>query len=191
MAFALTFLLKEVPLRATAGATNPADTYAPTAIPSERTSMQEIERAVEVLARRENQKDLYVRLAARADLPLTPAGCWLLYRLADAPGTTATELGARAGVSGSRLDTQLATLVSDAFIRPPGGHDQPIQLTDQGEAAVARLLQARRDALAEFLRGWSPDDHPELLQLVQTLAGQLLADESRLLRDAQAAAVGA
>ncbi len=191
VAFALTFLLKEVPLRATAGATNPADTYAPTAIPSERTSMQEIERAVEVLARRENQKDLYVRLAARADLPLTPAGCWLLYRLADAPGTTATELGARAGVSGSRFDSQLATLVSDAFIRPPGGHDQPIQLTDQGEAAVARLLQARRDALAEFLRGWSPDDHPELLQLVQTLAGQLLADESKLLRDAQAASVGA
>jgi len=54
---------------------------------------------------------------------------------------------------------------------------------------VHRLLQARTDALADFVRGWSPDEHPELEHLIRRLAGELLADDTRMLRDARTASV--
>ncbi len=65
-AFALTWLLKEVPLRKTSTATNPADTLAPTAMPAARTSADEITRALSVLASGQARHHAYLRLAAPA-----------------------------------------------------------------------------------------------------------------------------
>ena len=191
VAFALTWLLREVPLRATAAAANPADTYAPTAVPAERSSLQEMERAVEVLARRENRHALYERLAARAGLPLSPPACWLLYRLADTPDATAENLCRRLGIPRGRLDANLDALTGIGLLRtsPLADSDVSIHLTEEGDAAVHRLLQARTDALADFVRGWSPDEHPELEHLIRRLAGELLADDTRMLRDARTASV--
>ncbi|PRZ41674.1 EmrB/QacA subfamily drug resistance transporter [Antricoccus suffuscus] len=187
VAFALSWLLKEVPLRATAAAANPADTYAPTAIPSERSSFQEMERAIEVLARRENRRALYVRLATRAGLTLPPRACWLLYRIAEAPGVTAAGLSDRLGISHDDLDEHLGSLRGLRLISVEEvAGDEIIHVTDAGAHAVRRLVAARRDALADLLRGWSTDRDPELLTLVSNLANQLLADDAGMLRDAKA-----
>ncbi|WP_219418303.1 MDR family MFS transporter [Pseudonocardia nigra] len=74
LAFALTWLLPEVPLHATTRANDPGETFG---APGQRTSVQEVERKLFLLARRENRAELYRRLAARAgvDLGRAPAGC--------------------------------------------------------------------------------------------------------------------
>ena len=46
LAFLLSWTLKDIPLRTTAGRPDPADTLAPTARPTIRTSDQEMERAL-------------------------------------------------------------------------------------------------------------------------------------------------
>jgi EmrB/QacA subfamily drug resistance transporter len=187
VAFLLTFTLEERPLRATAAVANPADTYAPTSMPAERSSMQELERAVEVLARRENRHALYTRLAERAGLDLEPPACWLLYRLADSPRTSTADLANRLGIPSDRLDRHLSALAGARLVdRPADG--LAVTVTEAGHDAAERLIEARREALAEFLRGWSLEDNPELVGLVQTLAEQLAADDRSLLRDAQVAA---
>jgi EmrB/QacA subfamily drug resistance transporter len=189
--FALSWLIREIPLRATAAATNPADTYAPTSVPCERTSMQEMERAVEVLAHREDRRKLYGRLAERAGLSLAPPDSWLLYRLADTPDVTVGQLCRRLRVPPERLDAHLHVLADAGLLRlgPGVDGDSAIAVTATGETAIADLLDARRAALAEYVRGWSPEDNAELRRLIERLAGQLLADDDRLIRDAQVASV--
>jgi EmrB/QacA subfamily drug resistance transporter len=188
-AFILTWFLRELPLRATAAAPSPSDTYAPTAIPAERSSLQEMERAVEVLARRENRHALYTRLAERADLELSPQSCWLLYRLVDAADSAPDQLAGRLGIDDARLQALLTTLSDRGLIEPPL-FGRPVLLTAQGRIAVQRLVRARREALGEFLEGWSPEDEPEIQRLIEMLAGQLLADDRRLLSEASTAAAG-
>ena len=78
VAFGLTWLLPEVPLRGTTQAVDPGQRYG---MPTDRTSLEEVERAIAVLTRRENREDLYRRLAARAGVDLSPQACWFLYRV--------------------------------------------------------------------------------------------------------------
>jgi EmrB/QacA subfamily drug resistance transporter len=182
VAFALTWLLPEVPLRATTKAPNPADTYAPTALPAQRSSLEEIERAVEVLAHRENRLRLYTRLADRAGLDLPPGACWLLYRVADRPGTTADELVARLHLPPAWLAKRIGELRRAGYVA------DGLRLTDAGAAAADRLVDARRAALTDLVRGWHPEENPELADLVRRLARQLLADDTRMLADATAGA---
>ena len=54
--------------------------------PETRTSLQEIELAIERVAARENRAELYETLAERAGVDLPPRSVWLLYRLAGTAG---------------------------------------------------------------------------------------------------------
>ena len=181
VAFALTWLLKEIPLRQTTRTPHPADTYAPTAMPAQRTSLAEIERAVAVLARREDRTRLYTRLYERAGLDLPPRACWLLYRLGENAGATVDEIAARVGVPAERVMAASEPLRRAALLADDG--DGRLHLTESGQAALGGLASARRDALTALVGDWRPDAHPELAGLIRRLARQLLADESRMLHD--------
>jgi EmrB/QacA subfamily drug resistance transporter len=56
LAFLLSWTIKDIPLRTTAGQPDPADTLAPTAMPAVRTSDQEMERALTRLLGREQRR---------------------------------------------------------------------------------------------------------------------------------------
>jgi hypothetical protein len=63
LAFALSWLLKEVPLRKTVETSGIADSYA---MPKEDGSLRGIERALTVLLSRDSKRRIYGRLARRA-----------------------------------------------------------------------------------------------------------------------------
>ena len=183
VAFGLTWLLPEVPLRGTTQAVDPGQRYG---MPTDRTSLEEVERAIAVLTRRENREDVYRRLAARAKVDLSPQACWFLYRvdqheedpdaLADVVDQAPVRLGRVVQDLTSRglLD---ATIGSDGRLRRA-------QLTDEGREVVARLTDARRAGLRELLGGHTVDQHPELAERLRTLAHELMADDATLLREA-------
>ena len=81
VAFGLSWLLKEVPLRKTSTATNQGQSLAPTAAPAACTSLDEMGRALSVLASGQNRDRIYERLADRAGVTLDAAGCWMLLRV--------------------------------------------------------------------------------------------------------------
>jgi DNA-binding MarR family transcriptional regulator len=179
-AFALSWLLPEVPLRRTSTATNPADTLAPTSMPSQRTSLEEIGRALSVLAGGEARERVYVRLAARAGLDLDPPGVWMLFRIYDHPDEDLDARARRLHRPADVIRQLLGALAERGLATPPDDESGPgaspdgtVHLTSQGEAAVASLVAARRAALAELINDWNPEQHAELAQLLTRLARSL------------------
>ena len=88
-AFALTWLLREVPLKTTAQAPDIGDGFHAS---HDDDRLREIERALSLLARREKRWELYERGAARAELDLAPPELWLLARLGERVPITEREL---------------------------------------------------------------------------------------------------
>ena len=185
VAFALTWLLPEVPLRTT---TQPADAGEIFAAPSERTSLQEVERKLAQLTRESNRPDMYRRLAARAGLDLQPAACWLLFRFDERPNCSVADLAVALHISPDVIAEPLAALVAAGLIKRDS-QDKAVQVgvTPAGRSVIARLTAARRDGLVELLDGWSPQQHPELADRLAELAHELLADDHQLLREAEPA----
>ncbi|HUZ09500.1 MAG TPA: MFS transporter [Acidimicrobiales bacterium] len=177
LAFVLTWLLPEVELRQTVrpGA-EAGDGFG---VPEDRTSLQEVELALERVARRENRTLLYRSLAERAGLDLSPGSCWLLYRLADRPDRTLADLLVRWKGGIDRIEPLVRELVDAGLVGDPeGGRLGP---TDEGRAAMDRLEAARRERMTELLQGWDPEAHPEVVDLVRRLAHALLVDDEKLL----------
>ena len=183
VAFLLSWLLPEVPLRKSIRTIDAGEGFA---IPEGRTSLQEIQLALERVASRENRADLYRTLGERAGLDLPPLACWLLYRLADRPDCTLEAVTTRLKVVPDRIEPGLAALLEAGMItrtQEPNGCD--LRLTGLGDEAVERLTAARRAGLTELLEGWNPEDHPEVVGMVRQLAQELLADDEKLLADAR------
>jgi EmrB/QacA subfamily drug resistance transporter len=183
VAFLLTFLLPEVPLRATVRTT--ARSGEATGEPKARTSLEEVERALERVANRENRAELYRTLAQRAGVELEPRTCWLLYRLHDRPDCTPDALSEGLRVPPEIIAPAIAELRGKGYVAAAGADGHGLALTDRADEAIEKLTAARRAGLTELLEGWDPAAHPELEELVRRLARELLADDEKLLADAQ------
>jgi hypothetical protein len=171
LAFVLSWFLKEVPLRTTSSHTNPGATLGITQAVS---SQQELERALSGLMRRENIAELYRRLAAAANLPLTPGATWLLARIA----------AVREGLEDRRwpdnpTDKLLAwrAELEEAGLVTSG----ELHLTAAGNDAADRLLIARRASIESLVADWSPEQHQQLITLINSLAGQSQGSEDETL----------
>ncbi|MGH2388561.1 MAG: MFS transporter, partial [Chloroflexota bacterium] len=177
LAFALTWLLREVPLRATSQATDPGQTYA---MPTARTSREEIERALGVLAGRETRRRVYTRIAARAGLALDPSSSWLLFRIDQYAPATLEDLSTRLHVPSTGLGPILDRLTQAGLVavdHDSDGKPGQIVLTPSGRQARDRLVAARRDGLTDLLAGWPPEQQNELADLLGRLARGLLGDD--------------
>jgi DNA-binding MarR family transcriptional regulator len=198
VAFLLTLTLPEIKLRTTVqgGGTDTGEAFA---MPTDRTSLQEVEHQLNRLLLSENRGDMYARLTARAGLELEPRPTWLLLRFAERPSCTLAQLAGQLGVDPERLRPLARRLTERGLLeRAPNGRDGrahttaedgddgAIVLTPDGRAARDALVAARREGLAELLAGWEPERHPELADRLRELAHALLADDDRLLSDARA-----
>ena len=182
VAFLLSFLLPEVPLRRTVQTVDPGEVAGAS---QTRSSLQEIELAIERVAARENRAELYETLAQRAGVDLPPRAVWLLYRLSDRPACSVEEVAEHLHVEPSVIQPGVDGLVSAGMIEERRRGDEcDLHLTTAGSMALGRLTQARRDGLTDLLEGWNPEEHPELIEMVKQLAHSLLADDERLVADA-------
>ena len=164
VAFALTWLLREIPLRATARIPNAGGGMKAAAGDD---ALQEVQRALAVLADRDHRWALYTRLAGRAGIDLPPPALWLFSRLGGRTPIVTAALAEELGVS---LD-QIAPLVTE--LEAAGlvdGDLRPLSLTPSGQARYDELVAARRAGLREYLAGYDPDEHPELRRVLDELA---------------------
>jgi MFS family permease len=90
LAFLLSWTLKDIPMRTTTGAPDPADTLAPTSRPTVRTSDQEMERALTALISRERRREIYAHLVAASGVQATPGPPGCCCASASMPGGPAT-----------------------------------------------------------------------------------------------------
>jgi EmrB/QacA subfamily drug resistance transporter len=151
VAFALTWFLREVPLRKSPAHDAASDSFA---MPRDATSLHEMERILTSLTERQNRWRIYERLAVRAGLDLPPEELWLLARLGEGRTGNGDVL---AGLERRGLADGTA-------------------LTGEGEAALGRMRAAEREGLNELLSAWSPEEHAELRSLLDRLAHELVAE---------------
>ncbi len=182
VAFLLSFLLPEVALRRTVETVDPGEVHGS---PHTRSSLDEIQLALQRLATRENRGELYRTLAQRAGVDLPPRSVWLLYRLADAPACSVGDMAERLHVDPSVIQPGVDGLASAGMVAlHQRGADCDLSLTSNGSATLDRLTDARRNSLTELLEGWDLEQHPEVIEMVKNLAHSLLADDERLVADA-------
>ena len=171
VAFALTWLLREIPLRATARV---PDTRRGLGAASEDDSLGEVQRALATLAHRDNRWALYERLAKRAGIDLAPPSLWLFCRLATRAPIRTDELADDLTVDGARLAPLLVNLEHEALVGEGG--DGSLHLTALGDTQWDRLVAARRQGLDEYLAGYDPDDHPDLRRMLDDLARDVVSE---------------
>jgi MFS family permease len=169
VAFALTWLLREVPLRQTARAEGVGESFAS---PRDDSSERELERIAGSLMRGETRTRVYQRMIDQSGLALTPGEAWLLARLRDRAPTGLSELAAALDVPQARLEPLAAALDRRGLIRTDAG---TLDLTAEGRAAVGQLVEAGRAELTVLLRNWQQPDDQELAPVMRRLAASLVA----------------
>jgi DNA-binding MarR family transcriptional regulator len=169
LAFALTWLLREVPLRQTARAEGVGESFAS---PRDDSSERELERIAGSLLRGETRTRIYRNMIIRSGLDLTPGEAWLLARLRDRAPTSLAALAAELHVSLTRLEALAAALDQRGLIRNRSGM---LEVAAEGRAAVGQLVEAGRAELAEPLKNWQRPDDQELAPVLRRLAASLIA----------------
>ncbi len=186
LAFGLSWTLKEVPLRATTRAPDPADTLAPTARPSVRDTHQEMERAITSLLSRERRRVVYTELLSTAGLQLKPRAGWLLYRVGEHQELSRRQLAGLLQLPDTDLQRRLAELSTPGYVTD-GDASQPVRLTATGQVAYEDLMRAREDRLRKLCADWGPDRHPQLAALLTTITHQLAGSGEKPGADLDAA----
>jgi EmrB/QacA subfamily drug resistance transporter len=154
VAFLLTWLLEERPLRTTVATAGMHEAFA---TPEDPDSVRTVARELSRLVGREGAADFVRRTTARAGVDVSPLEGWVLVRTAadrtlDVPGVAAT----------SDLEEDLVRdacreLHRRGLLTEDG---DSTGLTPDGAAAVDALADARRGALCELAAEWGPDEHP-------------------------------
>jgi hypothetical protein len=170
VAFLLTWLLREVPLRQTARAEGIGESFAS---PREDRSDRELERIVSSVARGDERTRIYRQLIARSGVEITPGETWLLARLRDRAPLTAAVLADGLRVPEERVADLADGLHRRGLLRDDG---DSLELSDDGRAAVNLLVEAGRAELLELLESWKCHDDQELAPVLRRLAASLVAE---------------
>jgi EmrB/QacA subfamily drug resistance transporter len=171
LGFLLAWLLRDVPLKATAQAPDPGDGFH---FARDANGLRELERSLSLLAARDHGWELYQRLAGRADLDLTPPQLWLLARLGERPPLTGPQLSEQLHAEGSQITDTLEELLARSLVQTED--DGTFTLAARGREDYEQLVAARSAGLRELLAGWQPDQHRELQELIDKLARDLVSE---------------
>ena len=173
IAFVLAWFLREVPLRATVGASDLGEGLGGGS--AQRSSVDEIERALLRLADGDLRKRGYEKIAELSGLGLPAGSCWVLARLAKHGTVLRTDLASEAGVTMEEGKPYVDRLVQAGYCYRDDGH---LVVTTAGRAAADRLFAAGRDGLERLLADWSPGQHEDLARMLDKLARALLGEDA-------------
>ncbi|MFE6359490.1 DHA2 family efflux MFS transporter permease subunit [Streptomyces sp. NPDC057806] len=169
LGFVLAWFLKEDKLRGSVTAPDVTETLASN--PVQRSSYDEVCRALSVLGTREGRREVYRDITARAGYDLLPGASWLLLRIRRYGWVEPGQLAERSTVP---LAVVLAAARQVEVRRLARREGLDLVLTDEGREVADRLAQAREDSLAELLGDWwGPDRPTDLAQLVKELNAEL------------------
>ncbi|MEV7183353.1 MDR family MFS transporter [Kitasatospora sp. NPDC093102] len=171
VAFVLSLFLREQKLRSTVTAPDLSESIGLN--PVERTSLDEIARALSVLNSREARRDLFRRITETAGLDLLPASSWLLLQMHQHGSVEPAELAERRIIPVAVIEEAVREVESRGLAARTD--NLPLRLTEPGEEVALRLVAARRTQLAELLGDWDEQRYAELAGLLNRLSSSLCA----------------
>ena len=182
IAFALSWFMREVPLRTVSGEQARGTSGAPDlgealgAAPTQRTSAEEVERVMSRLSAVELRRFGYAKLARAAGLDLSGGSCWLLTKLARQGATPGPVLAKQAGVTMEEGHPAAQLLVDRGLITRSA--DGVLAITDAGRTTADKVCDAQRQWMENQLGGWSTEQHAELDQVLAKFSHALLGDDA-------------
>ncbi|MFF7099623.1 DHA2 family efflux MFS transporter permease subunit [Streptomyces nigra] len=173
LGFVLAWFLREDKLRGSVTAPDVTETLASN--PVERSSYDEVCRALSVLGTREGRRRIYETITERAGYDLLPAASWLLLRIKRYGWVEPVVLTERTSVP-LRVILDAARQVEGRGLATRRGVD--LVLTDRGREVAEDLARVREESLAELLGDWwGPDRPTDLVQLVKELNSELCGSD--------------
>jgi DNA-binding MarR family transcriptional regulator len=175
LGFALTFFLREHPLREGAPAEGMGTALGESfAMPRDATSLEELERIVTLLIARENRWRAYADLARRAAIDLPAPELWMLARLGEREPMTLASLSAELKIPQEQLAGPIDELRKRGIVDTSATGS--LELTAAGVEMRDRAVAARRKGLADMLTRWQPEQHPDVVALIERMAQALTSD---------------
>ncbi|MET8975865.1 MDR family MFS transporter [Streptomyces sp. NPDC004539] len=169
LGFLLAWFLKEDRLRGSVTAPDVTQTLASN--PVERSSYDEVCRALSVLGTREGRREIYRTITARAGYDLLPAASWILLRIRKYGTVEPGRLAERSPVPLAVVIEGARQVEESGLARREGVQ---LSLTARGREVAERLAEAREESLAELLGDWwGPGRPTDLVRLVKELNGEL------------------
>ncbi|MGA2928294.1 MAG: hypothetical protein ABSG43_20320, partial [Solirubrobacteraceae bacterium] len=168
LGFALSLVLRERPLRATAATSQGVEDAL--AAPKSSSSLAELDRALGVLVSREARRGFNERVAARAGADISPEATWALARFGSygIPGTR--ELARAQAVEEERIAVVERELRTRGFVAERDGEPA---LTATGVAVADQVIGARRDELRALVADHPAQRAPEVQELLERLCVEL------------------
>jgi EmrB/QacA subfamily drug resistance transporter len=174
LGFVLAWFLREDRLRGSVTAPDVTETLASN--PVERSSYDEVCRALSALGTREGRREIYEKITTRAGYDLLPAASWLLLRIKKYGWAEPAELAERSTVPLSVI-IAAARQVEERRLAVREGLD--LVLTDEGREVAENLAKARAESLAELLGDWwGPDRPTDLVKLVEELNSEMCGSDA-------------
>ncbi|HEV8251057.1 MAG TPA: MDR family MFS transporter [Gaiellaceae bacterium] len=165
LGFALTWLLRDVPLRETAAAGGIGESFAS---PREERSDRELERIVSSIVRGDARSKIYEQVIQRSGVDLSPAEAWLVGRLSSDPSIPASD---SAPVRIARLTMRL---IGRGYLTTEGAAEG-LELSEKGREAHARLVESGRDELTRLVSERLGEEE-ELAPVLRRVAASLVAE---------------
>jgi EmrB/QacA subfamily drug resistance transporter len=169
LAFVLTWLLREVPLRQSARSERIGESFAS---PREESSERELERIISSVVRGDERTRIYRELIAGSGVEIAPAEAWLLGRLRERAPITASALAADVVIDPDRAADVVAELARRGLVT--GDTGRLLELTDRGPEVYGRLVEAGRVRLTALLSGWEHDGD-DISPVLRRVAASLVA----------------
>ncbi|MFE1870429.1 MFS transporter [Streptomyces sp. NPDC059496] len=180
IAFVIAWFLKEDKLRGSVTAPDVTETLASN--PVQRSSHDEVARALSVLGTREGRRHVYEKITEKAGYDLLPASSWLLLRIKRYGSAEPAVLAERVNVP-LKVVTDAARQIEERGLAVREG--LPLVLTDEGRACATKLAEARQESLAELLGDWwGPDRPTDLVKLVRQINMELCGSDAEEPYDA-------
>ncbi|WP_275579309.1 MDR family MFS transporter [Streptomyces aureoverticillatus] len=174
VAFVLAWFLREDKLRGAVTAPDPTQTLASN--PVERSSYEEVARALSLLGTRAGRREVYVRITERAGYDLLPAASWMLLRIARHGHVEPATLAERSMVP-LTVVTEASRQLEERRLALREGLG--LRLSDSGREVAAKLAAAREESLAELLGDWwGPGRPTDLMQLVEELGAEMCGSDA-------------
>ncbi|MBW9214812.1 MFS transporter [Mumia sp. zg.B53] len=173
LAFLLAWLIPELPLRRTTGAQDVGGSAGQSfALPSSRTSLEELRLHLWRRVGRQDPLRIYQALVGDLDLGLTPEECWMVTRASlKGPRSIAT-MAERSGRPPEAVQRVADSLARRGFVTVDAG---TVTSTAAGDAAAETIRANERERLQHYIKGW--DQEPEIDQLVDQLTEDLLSED--------------